>query len=503
MDQRRSLPHPLLLPDIVYHLSSFLTVYELRGLRSVSTQFDDIYAPYALQSIKTLAHLIVNPRLTNGNFQGYSTITRSFSKLQTCAKHLTFEISMHLIGSVKREEVAWKVKDLWMTVSKLSALESLIVAIRAPGMALEVCHQWLDCLFGSVVAATDGHLKELELDFCSLDIDCLPDLCKEIHGLRSLRVNYPLCSVCGYADSPNSNSCRLRSLESNIAGLISRNSDLETMSLLRCTDPLQDKCPTSSATGLFTSLTEGATGTPQAKDGAPSRPAGLCAPSFLHLHHLHLVCGRGDWDPLWVALLAVGAALGTLTACQPSPALIQFLCSFSGLKELTILHIASEDELTYPTLAHKFFVDALPNHGSTLKKLTLDAGGMRIPSDWTFNRTIWSNLTLPALTYLAITPRPKDTGSMLQTRYQDILDIIETHFPHVQDLRFCWHQSDNITFHGKFSEDLTEHAIKNLRSTTGNPPILHGQRLTFQWIELEGHLRSSRTWQFVRVNRVR
>ncbi|KAF8643423.1 hypothetical protein AX16_009037, partial [Volvariella volvacea WC 439] len=311
-------------------------------------------------------------------------------KLQTCTKHLIFEIFVQLIGSRVKQEVAWKVKDLWMMTSKLSALELLIVAIRVPGTALEICHQWLDCLFGSVVAATDGYLKELELDFRWLDIDRLPDLYKEIHGLAS---TFP------------------------IAGLIPRNPDLETMSLLRCADPLQDRCPTFSAIGLFTFLAEGATGTPQAKGCAPSRPASLHAPSFLHLRNLHLMC-----------------ALDILTTSHPSPALIQFLCSFSGLKELTILHIASEDESTYSTLVHEFFIDELPNHSSTLKKPTLDAGGMRILSDRTYSEAIWSNVTLPVLTYLAITPRLKETESMLQTRYQDILDVIEAYFPNVRDL---------------------------------------------------------------------
>ncbi|TFK24794.1 hypothetical protein FA15DRAFT_655579 [Coprinopsis marcescibilis] len=143
---------------------------------------------------------------------------------------------------------------------------------------------------------------------------------------------------------------------------------------------------------------------------------------------------------IWHALRATGVRLQSLSTDDVSPALNQYISSYSGLEQLTIKTYINywheEYVVMSPLLASEFFKTALPLHTGTLRHLSLNVNHSRWGSWWfgEENAGLIRELEFPKLRMLNIGSFIQDLG-LVPPEGQDYLQILlETtlsskHFP--------------------------------------------------------------------------
>ncbi|ESK86969.1 hypothetical protein Moror_3321 [Moniliophthora roreri MCA 2997] len=91
-----------------------------------------------------------------------------------------------------------------------------------------------------------------------------------------------------------------------------------------------------------------------------------------HFRSLHTLCLLNDGYPydIWKSMQSAGISLRCLTVEPASSDLLDYLESFSGLKELSILH-PDLDEEDSDNLGRRFYQDTLPKHSESLRKLAV------------------------------------------------------------------------------------------------------------------------------------
>ncbi|TFK71982.1 hypothetical protein BDN72DRAFT_957701 [Pluteus cervinus] len=438
--------------DVILVTSAYLDTPSLLQLRSVNHVLHDIVTPSVLQYV----HL----SLTQIRGTEAEDVTK---RLQTCstplpnfyqsARHLKVKIDGWYIRRYVPDEL---LPDLWKTLSLLQSLISVEFAwkygydddeetrIRVQNIRSQVA--------SAIMKATGSRLEKLTIHPPIGELD-IPKPFLHVQGLIEFGIDYEQsgwgCDESSESDGEEAGSkaqggpptcdCKALPVDTDIAGILAANPTLQDLRIVHgC---LGKGYP---AKALFTSQLSDLRSITMEGLSTWGIETLLPAPSFQNLRHVNIMSSYQyhPVDPLWASMKAAGTILETLVTAQISSSLIDFLASFSGLRNLKIDDIITDSSCSSPKITSSFFDLALPRHFSTLESFSLSYGGnvKQIPG-WDFDPVLWSSFLpkMTALKSLHIPPYAPEGSQAAQiaARYQTVIDTVQL-VPNLELLQIHW-----------------------------------------------------------------
>lgn len=504
-------------PDIFLAITSHLDRASLLQLRCTSKALSAAVTPTALRNVRFVFDQIVtgNSYLALVNFRR-SARSDPLSNLYQHIQHL----SIRTQGAYVRYYLNHNhVHYIWETIARMYSLKSVTISwedgYKDDTKTSQGIKKWQDEICASVVKATEGKLEGLSISL-SKSANRIPAALLQLHGLKRLKVVRGeqgwACRIIHRYAPPNDDHprmsgpcCDMLPTDNGIRDIIRTNPSLEVLEILQgCRThgfSAEDVLP-ETLTTLHTITFEGLSflANPASYLANPAPLENIRHATFTSTYRTY------NLDTLWKSMKAARTHLETLRTSQISYHLVDYLASYTGLREFVVRDIQDLPACVGPDVLTPFLDKLLPTHGETLETLDINFGvDVAYIEGLSFSATGWSRAmaSMNALRTLCVHPPKPDPydeedpkGSELRSierGYQEIIDTIG-HHPSLQHLQIHWPEhwfgcgTGRMSYYTGVRRDLGE-VVPKLTTRTGVPRELKLFSGLFTVVEEDGKWR--------------